>query len=498
MGINDVFTHQTPYDLAAYLSNKVNNEGGQEIELTHQIKQAKTETNHEMQRLYPLTLLQACYLEQAQFGNDTIFNIPFAFKLDKSIDVDILKSIFLEVIECHTALRSLIILGTSNEPQQCILTMQEVKGQEWFTHCTALNGKAAREIVLNAGGYRFDLRQEIPIRISYVSVTSELSYLSVLIYHSAFDEWSAKLFIDEFLDRLVLKLNTHPSAVLPKRVNQPAQYYEYALEESSHHHRLLVEGLAFWQDKLGRLTEQEALAACQRKPLDEWVGGNDDTSSSIRFSFDLGTKNALLNLALHLKTSLFQVIYGVVVLALHQLGAGKDIVVATSTACREDPRYHGTIGLFTNVILNRVLVTPEIKLYDFFKEIQTSILSAIAYAQTPFPLLLTELADESASNLIEYYIQMHARNPLNCSREINGEMIHLELLEQQAIKAKFGLHFEIYDEPSNTEDSLVFLIHFMRDKYSVESLEPLRQCLLAIIKKVISISSETLIEEILW
>lgn len=496
--INDIFTYQTPNELAYYISEIHKSDDTSNDYLPSESRaEFSTESEYKKNK-YPITLLQKFYLEQAQLGKNKIFNIPFAFKLLGNIDSNILKEIFLDIIEHHTALRTIIIHNENTEAQQLVISMKDVNEQVWFNVYEAKDEKDAKDFVIKAGYNSFDLTKEIPIKVSYIQTKNNICYLSVLIYHSAFDEWSASIFIDEFISLLTSKLNKNTlNNQTQYKEYQTYQYYEYAIEEFHNRNSILEEGLYFWKQKLGTLTEQNGLLNC----LDKCTLSADitpvDKVIPIKLSFNHIIKSSLMDLSLRLKTSLFQVIYSLIVLTLYKLGAGNNILIATSTSCRENPKYHNTIGLFTNVILNRVIIKPETSLFNLLCENQTAIMSAIRYSQTPFPFLLNELADPSANNLVEYYIQMHAGNPLNnITTQINGETLRLELLEQQYTEPKFGLHFEIYDEPLDQENSLVFLIHYMPGRYSIDSLKPLKESLISIIEKIGGIDLNTPINKI--
>ena len=68
--------------------------------------------------------------------------------------------------------------------------MKDVNEQVWFNVYEAKDEKDAKDFVIKAGYNSFDLTKEIPIKVSYIQTKNNICYLSVLIYHSAFDEWS--------------------------------------------------------------------------------------------------------------------------------------------------------------------------------------------------------------------------------------------------------------------------------------------------------------------
>ena len=490
--INDIFSHQTPYELALHLSLKNPNfvvklvDGKANLEPDISIVEGKH---------YPVTLLQESYLWGAELGKDTVFNIPFVFKINRDIESDILREAFFYILERHSALRSLIVVSDDGSTlYQRILGIHELRHQDWFKSCRVDNETEAKFITFIASGHGFDLTTEIPLRITHCRL-QDTNYLSVLIYHSAFDEWSAKIFVEELLAALTTLSEGKRNLSFTEK---PLQYVHYAVAEMNERDSILKDGLSFWEKRLGVLKSEKGLEAC----FDEESPRNsnselDDEYKPIKIAFNIKKKDALIDLGVSSKTSLFQVVYGMIVLALYQSGAGEDILVGTSMACRDNPDYHQTIGLFTNVVLNRVRVAPETYLEDFLHELKDNLMSIGKYSKTPFPCILEKLAETPGSASVEYYIQMHASNPLNIKKQLEDSSLVMELLEQPINTNKFGLHFEVYDEPFSERESLVFLIHYDNSKYSENSLTPLALNLKNLLEKVGSNHSGLAIESLL-
>ncbi|OFS89046.1 hypothetical protein HMPREF3144_01230 [Oligella sp. HMSC05A10] len=446
---------------------------------------------------YPATLLQESYLWEADLGKNTIFNLPFVFRVNRDVEPDLLRSVFVSIIERHTALRTLIVVSEGRKSfYQRILPITSLEDQEWFHSITLKDKNSAIGLAYNASTFCFDLTRNIPIRVTQCRL-KDSNYLSVLIYHLAFDIWSADVFMNEFVVGLTERLQYMDCINKTEKNSSVLQYVDYALEESRRKQTILRDGLSFWRKRLGSLTEEKGLVACfkQNEPK---LGASHKVKEiyhPLRMIFSSQYKKNLNAAGVRLKTSLFQIVYALVVFALHSLGAGKEVLVATSMACRDDPKYQYTIGLFTNVVLTRVNIQRDETLEVFLLNLQKRLFEMGDFNKTPYPYVIRELSAESGSNVLEYYIQVHHMSVFSVEKSLGTDSLKIELLEQKVMPSKFGLHFEVFDE--SQDDSLVFLIHYDDSKYSATSLQPLVESLKDLISRVGNISSETTVGDFL-
>ncbi|WP_432785953.1 D-alanine--D-alanyl carrier protein ligase [Oligella sp. MSHR50489EDL] len=500
--IKDIFAHPTAHELAIYLASQNKFPADSEEIDTSFVGELQTEEYEELRTgvNYPVSLLQESYLWDAGFGSDTRFNIPFVFRINMDFEPEVMREIFAGIIMSHSAFRNLIVIGEDGVSlSQIILSAEDLSNLDWFSSVVCKDDGKAQHIAFAAGESGFDLTKNIPIRITQVRINNH-NYLSVSIYHSSFDEWSAKLLIDELVLKLIEKIKNKTSNSVEGKKCRKLQYVHYAMEEFSERGKILRNGLAFWKERLGQLKEEKGLVTCfsRNQRVQNYASGRveiNHTYTPISFMFSSKDKFILNKLVKEFKISLFQVLYAIVILSLYRLGAGREIIVGTSIACRDDYKYQQTIGLFTNVVLEKSIILLNETVPEFLIRLQNERFGIGKFGKVPFPYVVQTVAERSGISVFEYYFQMHASDLMRLKRKVGDQELKIELLEQQVMPSKFGLHFEVFD--GSQDDNLVFLIHYDDSKYSETSLQPLVNSLKDLISRIGNINSETTVGDFL-
>ncbi|MEU8385144.1 amino acid adenylation domain-containing protein, partial [Streptosporangium sp. NPDC048865] len=139
--------------------------------------------------LLPLSFAQRrlWFLAELQ-GPSAIYNIPMALRLTGDLDIDALSGALLEVLGRHEVLRT-VFTTVDGRPYQRILSVEEA-GIE-IPVLPALDSDLESSVAREAG-YRFDLRSEIPLRVSVLRVAADEHVLVVVVHHIAGDGWSMR------------------------------------------------------------------------------------------------------------------------------------------------------------------------------------------------------------------------------------------------------------------------------------------------------------------
>lgn len=429
----------------------------------------------------PLTLLQKAFMGFSDQGRDSMYNIPFAFRFSEQVNEQAFYQAFVDILERHHALRTIFIQGNAQEYFQTVIPLKEISDYPWFWSSENQDQQLAQDILRQEANHRFELTEQFPIRVRFVKDEQGRHILSLLLYHIAMDEWSSDILMRELIQAYISRL----AAKAPIWEKIPRQFHEYALAQDD---SILQDHLDYWIESIGKVKKCPPLLRTQNDlqnlDVDENVEG-----SSVEFSFCAEEVSALYELAKQCKSSSFYVVYAAIVLAIYYLGAGKKILTGTSVACRNDPDYQDTVGYFTNVVMHYTQFKEDLSVKELVNQVQNNIFKTLDYADIPFAIVEENIraADEkSTDSPYEVYIQLHAKNALTGSFQLqNGHDIGFELLEPERDTAKFGLHFEVYEEPLSDENRLRVVINYRVNRYNQNQIILIKEVIQQVIASFI-------------
>lgn len=411
----------------------------------------------------PISLLQETYLEYAEYGKNPIFNIPYALRFTETVDEAAFQHAFTDVLERHHALRSIFIIREDDTVQK-VIPMAQLAAYNWFQ--TSDTQQKSHDIALQEEAfYSFDLTKELPIRVKFLRDENNQQILSFLVYHSAMDEWSTTILMEDLFFAYNSRLNNQQ----PKWEAPAKQFHEYASEQ--HANNVLEKGLPFWVNHLGKLAPSTPLFSDTLVEL-------DPTGSSVEFLLNRHQVNGLNSLARKNKASLFHVSYAAIALAMYFLGAGKKVLIGTSTSGRQDVNYLETIGFFTNVIMQHTKFDEQMTDSELVSQVRNNIIESLPYSDIPFGIVDATVKTDAEwqDNLCEFYIQLHAKNVLNGEYHLSDDKrLGYEMIDAERNLAKFGLHFELYEEPLSEDGALRVVINYRLNHYNAEQIQLIQQ-----------------------
>lgn len=164
-------------------------------------------------------------------------------------------------------------------------------------------------------------------------------------------------------------------------------------------------------------------------------------------------------------------------------------------ACRQDPNYQDTLGYFTNVVMHYIQFNESLSIKDLVNQVQNNIFKAQEYADIPFAIVEDNIraeGEEWTESPYEVYVQLHAQNALTGVFQLNsGDEIGFELIEPERDTAKFGLHFEVYEEPSSEKERLRVVINYRVNRYNEIQIQLIRQVAQQVLESFIHIDTQS-------
>ncbi len=415
------------------------------------------------------SLLQSAYLPGANFGADTIFNIPFALRFSQHVNETAFRQAFETVIFRHQTLRSLFVMGNDGKLLQRVIPVGEVTNYAWFDFSANQASSNVTNELQQQADYSFDLRKEFPIRVRFFKDENNVQVLSILLYHMSFDEWSAGILIEEVFHAY----RSFVQGREPVWSYIPAQYKDFAIAQSRA--AVIEQQLPYWLNYLGKIPQAKPIFQANHQPLMDSTEV-DVTGTFVEFSINESDFTGLNALSAANHCSLFHVIYSAIAMSLYYLGAGKKILIGTSISGRENPLFHDTIGFFTNVVMHHTELTEELHIEQVLHQVRDKIIAAAPYSEIPFGVVEQQVSLQplrsALDNLCEIYLQFHPLNQLNEELVLeDGSRIQFKLLEPPRTTSKFGLHFEVYEQLTASGRSIRGVINYRCRHYDAEQIK---------------------------
>jgi hypothetical protein len=181
-----------------------------------------------------------------------IFNMPFVYELNGSLDIDALENAFQEILARHEALRT-TFGEVAGRPMQLIqqerpepITILDLRERS-----ADVASKQAAEEILTERSIGFNLATGPVIRTKLLRLTDYNALLLVTVHHIVADEWSMEIFCEELASLYEKFLQRDSPLQLPK---PRVQFADYAFWENRMlDTRLFDQRLQSWRAQLSGL-----------------------------------------------------------------------------------------------------------------------------------------------------------------------------------------------------------------------------------------------------
>lgn len=289
-----------------------------------------------------------------QFQEETYaYNVPLLYRLKESANKEIIKETVNIIIQRHSILRTIIVESSDEIYQEVIESNLPVN------EYSCKSNIELAELISAEFRTKFDLTTQIPIRASFYKWQDE-EYLSLVIHHMSFDEWSIDIFNQEFIE-IYTSLESSQEVHID---DLPIQYKDYAVWERNESNlaQELID-LEYWREKLYDLPTLNLFTDFPRAKHSNYIG--DD------YFFSLSEKltNDIQSVAHNLGVTEYNILMAAFSLMLRVYTGQNDIVIGTSVSNRKHADVEKLIGFFVNAVVRRTTIDPEQKLSKFILQI---------------------------------------------------------------------------------------------------------------------------------
>jgi amino acid adenylation domain-containing protein len=304
------------------------------------------------------------------------YNMPQVIPFPGVIDVERMRSVFMELIRRHESLRTSFEM-IDEEPVQRIKEEVEVKVEVEEVRSSRLEG--TRRLAPLSFIRPFDLSKAPLLRAGIIDEGNGNHILLVDMHHIITDGTSNGILRDEFTALYMGKGEELSHLRL--------QYIDYAYWQSSEVQRAVIKKQEiYWLNIFAQGVQVLNLPTDYPRPIVQSFEG-------IRVDFILsGEESAALKLlAKETGATLYISILSVFTLLLSRLSGQEDIVVGTPVAARRHADLEKIIGMFVNTLALRNNVPAEASYREFVKELKDRTLKAYENQEYQFETLVEKI-----------------------------------------------------------------------------------------------------------
>lgn len=337
-----------------------------------------------------------------------LFNLPFAFRLQGSLDPAALVQAIDDIAARHESLRT-IFGWNGEEPTSSIVPPGELRPVltvETIGDGQPHNNKRRKALELRKIDLLIEQETYAPIdttqaplmRARLLRLHADDHVLLLTLHHAVVDGWSIGVLFEE-LSRRYAALAGYPSVPLP---SPPPAFSD----------------VARWQrwwcgtDAARRQAADWTENLRGAVPLFDGESSPGPSTGHHPVSLDRELMGRLAAFASQHNGTLFMcLLTGLKVLLLARTGR-TDIAVATAMANRAQPDTDRILGPFENTVIVRTTITPDLPFAAALARVRQSVLEAHARQELPFNILADHLEREGIdpAGLLQVYFTL--QNPL--------------------------------------------------------------------------------------
>ncbi|MEU4761733.1 amino acid adenylation domain-containing protein [Actinosynnema sp. NPDC023794] len=330
---------------------------------------------------------QRLWLIQQMEGTSAAYNFPLVFTLHGPLDVAAFTAAVGDVVDRHEALRTVFGEHEGTPFQRVLHDVSPVVAVR----------EASREdvpaIVRDEVERPFDLRTELPLRVTIASLAREEHLIVILLHHITTDEWSDR----PFLRDLAAAYRARRAGEAPEWAPLPVQYADYTVWQRDVLDVVGEQQLDFWSRALAGAPEELELPVDRPRPGRPTFRGSD-----LEVAFTPDQADGLRALAQASGASMFMVVQAAVAALLGRLGAGDDIPLGAPIAGRTDEALDDLVGFFVNTLVLRADLSGDPSFAELVGRVKETSLAAFSHQDVPFEAVVDRLNPTRSA----------ARNPL--------------------------------------------------------------------------------------
>lgn len=486
LGIQHISVTDNFFDLgghslrAARMSNKIAQITGKKVALREILANATVEQLAEWitgkkeeeyvaipkaskQEYYDMSSAQKRTFLRTQMEEDSIvYNMPYAFEMDETVEVERLKSAFETILARHEILRTSFFMQDGKMVQRI-----EEKIVPDFEVIDGTRTKISYTSLIQP----FDLANGNTVRVKVIK-EDKRTVLFVDIHHIVGDGMSFVTFLRELGQ-------AYGNESLAEVKTQYRDYSEWMKT------RDLSAQESFWLECYKELPETVNMPLDFARPNQESYEG-----AMIYERFEQELCEKVKQFAKEQDVTEYMVFLSALMVLISKYARQDDIVVGSPVSARTHKDTESMLGMFVNTLAMRGHTDGRKTYIEFLQEIKEHSLKAFEYQEYPFEELLEHLEverDTSRNPLFD--IMLVFQNNETMEVELNGKK--LKEVKMDYITSKFDLTFAVTQKDGTYEVAVEYATKLYKESSVRRMAAHLRQILNEIVKE-----PETMIQDI--
>ncbi|HEX7028153.1 MAG TPA: amino acid adenylation domain-containing protein, partial [Gammaproteobacteria bacterium] len=420
-----MFEYATLQALAGHLDALLTHDGPvSQLALQPVARTEKLPLSFSQQRLW--------FIHQFHQGQDRVYNIPIALRLEGELNVEALRYALNTMIERHENLRTRFVMQEGEAvqviaPQMHLeLPVLEVSEDEVSTQV----GRYLEHV--------FDLSQGPLFIAGLLRTNADRHVLLLNMHHIISDRWSEGVMVREVaaLYRAYLENDADPLPALPVQYADFAYWQRQWLQGE-----VLEKQAAYWREALQGAPALLELPTDRPRPAAQTYNGAYDF-----FTLEAERLTALKALSREEDVTLFMVLLAAFKVLLARYARQDDIAVGTTIANRTRPELENLIGFFANTLVLRSRVSLGTPFRELLRTVKATCVGAYDHQDIPFEYLLDVLQTPrrlSHSPLFQVMFNLH--NAPQSEIDLPGLKIASPGASGKHTTAKFDLTLEWFE-----------------------------------------------------
>jgi amino acid adenylation domain-containing protein len=472
--LHSLFTHST-IEALSRLVDKAGEKGYENIR--HTGKQVYHELSHGQKRFWAINQAET---------NKSSYNVPAAFEITGTLDIQILSKAIARLVERHEILRTRFTT-IDGEPVQQVIPFEE--GQ--FVEYIDLRNKADKENTVKdwiskVSYTEFDLEKGTLIRVVVLQTGNENYTYLFTMHHIICDGWSIEVLNREMLLLYNAILNNEVVNLQPLRI----QYKEFAVWQNRENKTPAFEShRRYWLQHLSGFLPRINLPLDYPRPAEKKYDGK-----TISFFVEKEEKNKLQETAKQYDASLFMVSLALLNTLLYSYTKQEDFIIGSPVAGREHPDLENQVGLYINTILLRNQVKPGQGFDKLLQQVKENSVKALTHQSYPFDLLVDELEFEQTRGrnlLFDVGFTYFNEDIFQSGSEKTEQPFKVRELDHQFHDVKADMWFKIVEAADRLIVTITYSTLLFRPAFIDQLTEDFR-LLIALVTSDASVSMKTI------
>ena len=394
------------------------------------------------------------FLNQFEDGHETLYNIPWALRLDGPLDIPALQQSFATLVQRHESLRT--VFKTVDEQVCQVIT----ESQDATLPVIGSNEAELSALMADNANHMFDLTEGTLFIAKLVRLSPQAHVLLVNMHHSISDGWSIGVFRRELATLYGAFCQGQTSPLPPL----PIQYADFA-----HWQRQWLQGdvlqpqIDYWKTQLDGAPALLELPTDKRRPANISHRGR-----SLNFTLPTELTQQLQQLSREANATLFMTLLAGFNVLLARYSGQDDICIGTPIANRQRPELEGLIGFFVNTLVLRTHIDLKGSVNELLQQVRETALSAYANQDVPFEHLV-EILNPARSLSYSPLFQVMFVLQNNEDGQATMPDIETSILDSEILTAKFDITLSMRETGQNLQG----IIEYNTDIFEQATIERL-------------------------